>query len=37
MVAAGLLRIVINIPINKLLTVLYGIILVLALLSSESF
>lgn len=37
MVAVGLLRIVINIPINKLLTVLYGIILVLALLSSESF
>jgi len=37
MVALGLLRIVFSIPINKLLTVLYGIILLLAVFSSESF
>lgn len=37
LVALGLVRIVLNIPINKLLTVLYGIIFVLVILAPEAF
>lgn len=37
MVSVGLARIVFNISLNKLLTFLYGIILILGILSSESF
>jgi len=37
LVALGLVRIVFNIPINKLFTVLYGIIFVLVILAPESF
>ncbi len=37
LVAIGLVRIVLDIPLNKLLTVLYGIIFVLVILAPESF